>query len=242
MRRAIAYGIDRTGDREQAQRRVETSVPAAARAPRLLTQSPDYQPGVEGLPVPTGGSRDGFSSRLDARHGGRRHLRLRRRSPLAAPRHGCPGESSIRPGIVGQIQAQLRRVGVEVVPTFALPNVVFGPGGILARGEFDAAVTALIRASQGAHTRSFFGCGGVQNFSGYCQRLVTSDLDQAGRRFDTRRQAAALLRADRRLAQDVPLVPLFQHPTYAVLGPDVRGFALNSTTGVAGAVNWWLED
>jgi ABC-type transport system substrate-binding protein len=152
------------------------------------------------------------------------------------------GPGSIRPGIVEQVQAQLRRVGVEVVPTFAPPNVIFGPGGILARGDFGAAVVGFIRASQGAGTRSLLGCGGAQNVSGYCQRLVTSDLDQADRIFDTRRQAAALIRADRRLALDVPLVPLFQHPTFAVLGPDVRGFVLNSTTGVAGAVDWWLDD
>ena len=55
----------------------------------------------------------------------------------------------------------------------------------------------------------------AQNFTGYCQRLVTSDLDEAARIFDAGRQAAALNRADRRIAKDVPVVPLFQHPIYA---------------------------
>ena len=239
VRRAIAYGIDRPAivSRLSAESRLRFLPLQSA---TLLTQSPDYQPVWKDYRYRPAESRR-LLEQAGCRPGGDGiyvcdGVRLSLRFVTVV------GPGSIRPGIVEQIQAQLRRVGVEVVPTFALPNVVFGPGGILARGEFDAAVTALIRASQGANTRSFFGCGGVQNFSGYCQRLVTSDLDQADRIFDTRRQAAALIRADRRLAQDVPLVPLFQHPTSAVLGPDVRGFALNSTTGVAGAVGWWLDD
>ena len=239
VRRAIAYGIDRPAivSRLSAESRLRFLPLQSA---TLLTQSPDYQqvwkdyryrPAESRRLLEQAGCRPGGDG-IYVCDGVRLSLRF---VTLVGP-------GSIRPGIVEQIQAQLRRVGVEVVPAFAPPNVVFGPGGILARGEFDAAVTALIRASQGANTRSFFGCGGVQNFSGYCQRLVTSDLDQADRIFDTRRQAAALIRADRRLAQDVPLVPLFQHPTFAVLGSNVRGFALNSTTGVAGAVNWWLDD
>jgi ABC-type transport system substrate-binding protein len=239
VRRAIAYGIDRPAivSRLSAESRLRFLPLQSA---TLLTQSPDYQPVWKDYRYRPAESRR-LLEQAGCRPGGDAiyvcdGVRLSLRFVTLV------GPDSIRPGIVEQMQAQLRRVGVEVVPMFAPPNAVFGPGGILARGAFDAAVTALMRASQGANTRSFIGCGGVQNFSGYCQRLVTSDLDQADRIFDTRRQAAALIRADRRLAQDVPLVPLFQHPTSAVLGADVRGFALNSTTGVAGAVNWWFDD
>ena len=49
-----------------------------------------------------------------------------------------------------------------------------------------------------------------QNYTGYCQRLVTADLDQADRILDERRRARVLNRADRGLASDVPTIPLFQ--------------------------------
>ena len=29
--------------------------------------------------------------------------------------------------------------------------------------------------------KDLFGCGGFKNYTGYCQRLVTADLDQADR-------------------------------------------------------------
>ena len=29
-----------------------------------------------------------------------------------------------------------------------------------------------------------YGCGDIRNYSGYCQRLVTRELDQAGRILD----------------------------------------------------------
>ena len=49
-----------------------------------------------------------------------------------------------------------------------------------------------------------FGCGGVQNYTGYCQRLVTSDLDQADRILDAGKRALVLQRVDRRLAVTFP--------------------------------------
>ena len=54
---------------------------------------------------------------------------------------------------------------------------------------------------------------GVQNYAGYCQRLVTRVLDQAQRILDSTRQAQVLNKADAQLAKDVPVIPLFDNPT-----------------------------
>jgi peptide/nickel transport system substrate-binding protein len=238
VRRALAFGIDRAAivSRLSAESGLRF-VPLQSAT--LLTQSPHYRRAWEGYRHRPAQSRR-LLEQAGCRTGGDGiYVCDGVRLSLRFFTHVGPG--SIRPGIVEQMQAQLRRVGVEVVPTFAPPSAVFGPGGIYARGEFDVALAAFIRASQGDGTKSAFGCGQVQNVTGYCQRLVTSDLDQAGQIFDAGRQAAALNRADGRIAKDVPVVPLFQHPSYAVLAPGVRGYVFNSTTGVAGAVNWWLD-
>ena len=238
VRQAIAYGIDRGAivSRLSAESRLRF-VPSHSAL--LLTQSHHYRPAWEAYRYRPAESRRLLEQAGCERGGDGIYVCDGVRLSLRFFTHVLPG--SIRPDIVEQMQAQLRAVGVEVVPMFASPNVVFGPGGVYARGAFDVALAAFIRASQADGTKSLFGCGGAQNVTGYCQRLVTSDLDQADRIFDLGRQAAALNRADGRIAKDVPVLPLFQHPTYAVLAPDVRGFVLNSTTGVAGAVNWWLD-
>ena len=53
----------------------------------------------------------------------------------------------------------------------------------------------------GPITTGVYGCGAEQNVTGYCQRLVTADLNQADRILDEEQRARALNRVDRRLAK-----------------------------------------
>ena len=75
------------------------------------------------------------------------------------------------------VQAQLRQVGVEVVPSYAAPSA---HDQILESGDFDVTLFVWIQGDETGH-HDLFGCGGQQNYTGYCQRLVTADLDQANR-------------------------------------------------------------
>ena len=86
-----------------------------------------------------------------------------------------------------------------------------------------------------------YGCGGIQNYGGYCQRLVTRDLDQADRILDEGDQARVLNRADAQIARDVPVIPLHQVPFPAAVRSTVRGFVLSPFNPLWGAENWWLE-
>ena len=70
----------------------------------------------------------------------------------------------------------------------------------------------------------FYGCGGLENFAGYCQRLLTSQLNQSSLILDERRRAAALKRADKLLAEDVPVIPLFNLPAMAAVRTTVDRF------------------
>jgi peptide/nickel transport system substrate-binding protein len=143
-----------------------------------------------------------------------------------------------RAQLISLAQAQLRQVGIEVVPTFAPPPVFLGQ--ILPKGDFDVALFGFFVDPSATGIEDIFGCGGTDNFTGYCQRLVTRDLDQASRILDAGEQARALNRADTQMAKDVPAIPLFQIPLPAVLRANVRNFELSSNP-LTNSENWWLE-
>ena len=79
------------------------------------------------------------------------------------------------------------------------------------------------------------------NVHGYCQRLVTKDLDQAGRILDPAERARALNRADAQMAKDVPFLPLYQAPVFRAYRSTVHGVTANLFFPIWNAENWWRE-
>ena len=107
-----------------------------------------------------------------------------RHSAFTPLRDGGRGHGETR--TVELAEAQLRRVGVEVMPQYA-PPLILG-GQILPSGDFDL---ALYGFGVGPSTRGpfdIFGCGGSDNVMGYCDRLMTRDLVQVDRIVDDRRR------------------------------------------------------
>jgi len=111
---------------------------------------------------------------------------------------------------------------------------------ILPSGDFDVALFGWNNDPDPTGTKLIFGCGGPYNYTGYCQRLVTEDLDQADRILDARQQARVLNRADAQMARDVPVLPLFQTPVPSAARDTVRDFA-QSHNPLTDSENWWRE-
>ena len=212
VRRALAYGIDRTA----LVRQLFSYVPnhPSHDSVVIVRPSPHYRSNWSGY-----------------RH---RPAEARRLLEQAGCRSGadgiyvCAGQrlslrfvtsAGIPPRaqLISLAQAQLRQVGIEVVPTFAPPPVFLGQ--ILPQGDFDVALFAWTGDPSGTGLDEIFGCGGTLNYTGYCQRLVTRDLDQANRILDASQQARVLNRADRQMAQDVPAPPALPDPA-ALRVPD----------------------
>ena len=107
--------------------------------------------------------------------------------------------------------------------------------------SFDVALFSWSPNSPDYLWKGIFGAGGDQNLTGYRQRLVTSDLDQAERILDAARQTAALNRADAQMAKDVPAIPLYEQSGWAAISPDLRNFAPIALDPLVGAENWWLD-
>jgi peptide/nickel transport system substrate-binding protein len=132
------------------------------------------------------------------------------------------------------VQRQLRRVGVEVVISHA-------PLSYLDTRDFDAFQFAWIETTGFGH-QHIFGCGGFENYSGHCQRIVTADLDQADRILDPARRAAVLNRVDRQLAKDVPVIPLYQIPWVLAYKSSIRNVEASPGNLLGNAENWWLAE
>jgi ABC-type transport system substrate-binding protein len=143
-----------------------------------------------------------------------------------------------RERLLSLVQAQLRLSGIEVIPTFSPPAAFLGT--ILQRGDFDVALFGWIFDPNATGKNLIYGCRGRDNYTGYCRRSVTRDLDQADLILDERQQARVLNRADAQIARDVPVIPLFQIPFPTVLRATIRNYVL-TLNPLTNAENWWLE-
>ena len=136
-------------------------------------------------------------------------------------------------------QAQLRRVGVEVILGFVPPTLL---GASIARRDFDLFQFGWIGGASTAGPLDIFGCHQPSNFTGFCDRLVTRDLDQATRILDDKRRVRLLNKIDARLATAVPAIPLYQTTSLVAFGATVRGVVPNGAGRFTwNAEDWWLE-
>ena len=236
VRRALAYGIDRVA---LVRALFGNAAPPVLDNTIYLTSERSYEPHwsryryrpVEArrLLEQAGCSRgsDGIHSCAGER------LRLRFVTTAAVP---------LRQRNLEVVKTQLRRAGVEVETAYA-PNVQL-LGTVLPSGNFDVALFAYTKAVP-EEAFSPYSCGNT--VSGYCSRLVNADLDQLDRIVEPARRVVVANRIDRRLAADVPALPLFQSPLTYVVRTHLHGVVPNGygtlTTGGSlwNAENWWLE-
>jgi ABC-type transport system substrate-binding protein len=237
VRQALAYGIDRVALARALHVQIDPRYPPSDSAV-FLTFGAYYQPNWRRYRRNPAEARrllerEGCRTGPDGIYecdGRRLSLRL---ATLAA--------NARREQTVELIQRQLRRAGIEIVPVYAPPNALFGQ--ILPSGTYDLALFSWLTFPESPATLvDLYGCGRVQNFSGYCQRLVTRDLDQARRILDPARQARVLNRADAQMAKDVPVIPLFENPTVVAHRTSVRNVRITPQLDpFVGVEEWWLE-
>jgi ABC-type transport system substrate-binding protein len=112
---------------------------------------------------------------------------------------------------------------------------------VLLRGDFDVALFALVGSSQLLTAAHSLVCQFGGNFSGYCDRLITRDLNQIWGTLDLTRRVQRLNGIDTRLARAVPWIPLFQVPSFVARRSSVQGVVIHPGDSSWNAENWWLE-
>lgn len=235
VRRALAYGIDRQsivrelfGEADPDVRPSDSAVFfAQSRHYVPHWNAYRYRPGrARGL-LDQAGCKVGADGVRVCEKGGRLTLRF-------VTTAGRPD----RELVLRRAQAQLRALGVLVEPEYVPSGALFGER--LASGDFDVALFTWVRSPDSPGLVDVYGCRGPRNFTGYCQRLVTRDLDQAERILDAGERARVLNRADAQMARDAPVVPLYQPVGILATQARLHGavFKLGSLWNYE---DWWLE-
>jgi peptide/nickel transport system substrate-binding protein len=233
VRQALAYGIDRVALIRGLSEATEATRPLDSVV--YLIQSPYHEPNWSRYR-----SRPAQARRLLEQAGcrrgadgiyscGGRRLTLRFITTAGVP----PREV-----LLTLAQAQLRKVGIEVVPTYAAPQALLGT--IIPSGNFEVALHGWV-FDPNPSANFLFGCGGRFNWTGYCSRSVDRNLARAARTLDASAQARILNRVDVQLSKDVPLLPLFQIRFATALRKTVQNFVALPYTPLSDAENWWLE-
>jgi peptide/nickel transport system substrate-binding protein len=238
VRRALAYSIDRAALVRQLFAEIVPTIQPSQSAV-YLNRSRHYRPNWRAYSFQPGVARQllaqaGCSRGADGIYscGGER-LSIVFSSPL------IPG--GFRARVLELVAPQLRQAGIELVPRF-MPSRTLTEQ-VLPSGDFQVAIFGWGNTGPSYLGKDVYGCGGPLNYTGYCQRLVTADLDQAQRILDADQQARVVNRADAQLARDVPVIPLYQQPVWAAVRSGVRGYVVFPTVldALHGAENWWLE-
>jgi peptide/nickel transport system substrate-binding protein len=237
VRRALAFGIDRVALVRQLFRTISPSL-RPLQSGVFLTNSRFYRPNWQNYSYQPARAR-----RLLEANGCRRG---------GDGVYGCAGErlsfrfattagNRFRELTLRLIQADLGRVGVEVLPTYVPSLALFGQ--MLPSGDFDLALFAYGSSTPDPRRAVLvWSCGGRDNVFGYCNRPVSRDLLASDGRFGPSARAALLNRADTQIAEDIPALPLYQRPTFRAFKSAIHNVIddpFGDTT--SNAENWWLE-
>lgn len=139
------------------------------------------------------------------------------------------------------IQQNLKQAGIEVNNKFGEADVVFGK--TLASKKWDMFQFGWVGSPDVTQSNAIFICKGDQNYQDYCNEEVTDLMEQGKTTIDDVERARLYNEADALIAEDVPLLPLWQYPAPYYFSDQVHNLINNpSQYGPTwNAVEWWIE-
>jgi peptide/nickel transport system substrate-binding protein len=125
-------------------------------------------------------------------------------------------------------QDQAQKAGIELKNGFVPAGTLFGSK--LPAHDFDLAMfTYLVRVDP-IYTVAIFSCGSPSNYTEYCNRSVTKLLERSSHELNDARRLRLVTTVGKVLGNDVPMIPLFQRPTYLVYKTSVKGMVDNASS------------
>jgi len=127
------------------------------------------------------------------------------------------------------IQKQLQSVGIEFKARFQPAGTLFGT--TLPSGDFDIAMYTF-SGSPATDINQFntYGCGGGQNYIGYCNQKATAIFKKANITIDETARNKMLNDAELKyMVKDIPSFPLYARPLFYIHAKSMNGMVLNPT-------------
>ena len=130
-----------------------------------------------------------------------------------------------------RFQQDMRAIGIAIDLQFLPAEQLFDPGGPLFQRQFELALFAWI-AGPDPGGLALWSCNAVpspengwsgDNFAGWCFRDANQAILAAVTSLDPAARKAAYLRHQQLWTQEVPVLPLYQRLSLAIIAPDVRG-------------------
>jgi len=125
-------------------------------------------------------------------------------------------------------QDQASKAGIELKNAFVPAGTLFGSK--LPDHDFDLAMFTYLVTVDPHYVVSTFSCGNASNYTEYCNRKVTNWLGQSDRELNDAKRLALIEKVGKVLANDVPMIPLYQRPTYLVYKTSIHGMVDNATS------------
>jgi ABC-type transport system substrate-binding protein len=125
-------------------------------------------------------------------------------------------------------QDQAAKAGIELKNGFVPAGTLFGSK--LPNHDFDLAMFTYLVTVDPHYAVSIFSCGNASNYTEYCNRTVTRWLSASDKELNPKKRLALIVKAGKQMANDVPMIPLYQRPTYLVYKTSVKGMVDNATS------------
>jgi peptide/nickel transport system substrate-binding protein len=125
-------------------------------------------------------------------------------------------------------QDQAAKAGIELRNGFVPAGTLFGSK--LPAHDFDLAMFTYLVTVDPHYVVSIFSCGNPGNYTEYCNRNVTRMLSASDKELNAKKRLKLITRVGKIMANDVPMVPLYQRPTYLVYKTSVHGMFDNASS------------
>jgi len=125
-------------------------------------------------------------------------------------------------------QDQAAKAGIELKNGFVPAGTLFGSH--LPEHNFDLAMFTYLVQVDPTYTVSIFSCGLPGNYTDYCNKKATSLLSKSDHQLNEKTRLKLIQQVGTILASDVPMIPLFQRPTYLVYKTSVHGVLDNASS------------
>jgi peptide/nickel transport system substrate-binding protein len=125
-------------------------------------------------------------------------------------------------------QDQAQKAGIEFRNGFVPAGTLFGSK--LPAHDFDLAMFTYLVTVDPHYNVSILSCGNPGNYTEYCNRTATNLLARSDRELNVAKRLALIKRVGKIVADDIPMIPLFQRPTYLVYKTSVKGMVDNASS------------